>query len=179
MIRSQKPFSLLLSYSLSRLLEAARLLASPVENSALFLHSLYSMVCGSECYRETARVRVAPWMMPCHLETAEKVYVVNYFFSASDNNDKFRNDLRPLVSAAGASLIEYSELDVWMQDYMEFGYANLPKHGFRTVVQAPRNRPSKAYPLSLLDADLGIKKVGTMVPSSTFDSTGNLEVTPP
>jgi hypothetical protein len=130
---------------------------------------------GSECYREKGRVRVAPWIMPNHLETAEKVFVVN----DGAFNDRFRKDLKPLVSAAGATLVEFATNDVWMQDCMEFGYANLPNHGFRTVVRAPRNRPLKVFPRTLLDADLGVAEVGTLSPDTTFDSTGNLEVTPP
>lgn len=129
---------------------------------------------GSECYREKGRVRVAPWLMPNHLDDAEKVFVV-----ADAWNARFRSDLKTLVSAAGVTLVEFPSSDVWMQDCMEFGYANLPKHGFRTVARAPRNRPLKVFPRTLLDADLGVVDVGTLVPDTTFDSTGNLEVTPP
>lgn len=127
-----------------------------------------------EAYRETAKVRVAPWLMPSHKEAAETVYVVNDSYNA-----RFVAELGVLVAAAGASLEIYSEKnDPWMQDCMEFGYANLPKTGFRSVMRAPRDRPLSKFPKTLLKKDLGYYEAGALA-ESTLNSTGNLEVTPP
>jgi protein-arginine deiminase len=94
-------------------------------------------------------------------------------------NERFRDELRPLVTAAGCTLVEGTIADIWMQDCMEFGFANLPGAGVRSVMRAPRNRPLKSFPKTLLDADVGYFEVGTLAPDTTYDSTGNLEATPP
>jgi len=124
-------------------------------------------------------VRVAPWMMPNHLERAEKVFV----HDNGASNSAFRSRLGTLVTAAGASLVELTPSpahdDVWMQDCMEFGYANLPRAGFRTVLRSPRNRELQTFPRTLLDDDLGFVAVGTLSTFSSLDSSGNLEVSPP
>lgn len=130
---------------------------------------------GSELYRERAKVRVAPWMMPTHLDAAEKVFVVD----AGAFNSRFRADLSGMVSAAGATLVSHLERDIWMQDCMEIGYANLPNRGYPAVLRAPRDRPLQTFPRTLLAPDFGYQEIGSMVPDTTFDSTGNLEVTPP
>jgi len=124
---------------------------------------------------QTAVVRVAPWIVTNHVDAAEKVFVVD----AGSFNQRFRDDLKPLVTAAGCTLVEGTVADIWMQDCMEFGFANLPGAGVRSVMRAPRNRPLKVFPRTLLDADLGYFEMGTLSPDATYDSTGNLEATPP
>lgn len=130
---------------------------------------------GTELYRERAKVRVAPWMMPTHLDAAEKVFVVD----DGPSNSRFRADLARMATAAGVTLVSHAGNDVWMQDCMEIGYANLPNRGFPTVVRAPRNRPLRIFPKTLLAADFGYQEIGSLAGDTTFDSTGNLEVTPP
>lgn len=137
---------------------------------------------------EEARFRVAPWIMPNHLSPAEKVFVVQTANVATPggvaDNSRFRSELNTFVSGAGCALQTWPEdNDVWMQDCMEFGYSNLPGRGFRTVMRSPRNRPLVVFPKTLLKADLGYQEQGTLaVPphdNSSFNSTGNLECTPP
>jgi len=127
-------------------------------------------------YEEKGRLRVAPWLMPNHLEAAEKVFVVD---DTSGGNAAFRSRLGLLVAGAGCSLVEHPTNDIWMQDGMEWGYASLPSGvGIRSVLRSPRDRPLKAYPKTLRAADLGYLEQG--VPSGhTVNSSGNLEVTPP
>ena len=125
---------------------------------------------------QTATVRVAPWIMPSHLEPVEKVFVVEDTFAS---NARFRSDLRRMVTAAGARLVEFRSSDVWMQDCMEFGFASIPGIALRSVLRAPRNRPLRSFPRALLGTDLGYTEQGTLTPFTTFDSSGNLEATPP
>lgn len=129
---------------------------------------------GGGSYQEKGKVRVAPWMMPNHLDKAEKVYVVD----AGAFNARFRTDLKGFVAAAGCTIKEHAEGDIWMQDCMEWGYASLPTTGLRSVVRAPRDRPLQTFPKTLRKADLGYEEDGPPG-DSTFSSTGNLEVTPP
>jgi protein-arginine deiminase len=124
---------------------------------------------------QNARVRVAPWMMPNHLDRAETVYVVD----DGRRNQRFRRELGRYVAAAGCDLQEHPNQDIWMQDCMEWGYSSLPTGvGFRTVIQAPRRRPLGAFPSTLLQPDLGYYQRWNPT-LSTLNSFGNLEVSPP
>lgn len=137
---------------------------------------IFTVKMGSGNYSEKCKIRVAPWMMPNHLDKAEKVYVVD----AGDYNRRFREELKKyVVDDAGCSLQEYPSNDIWMQDCMEWGYSSLPNAGFRSVLRAPRNRPLLTFPKTLRKADLGYQEQGTPHPCTTFDCTGNLEVSPP
>lgn len=124
---------------------------------------------------ETGVVRVAPWIMPNHLDKAEKVFVVNL----GAFNSRFITELSGHVSAAGCTLQQHTSNDQWMQDCMEFGLSGHPGTGFRSVMRAPRNRPLRTFPKTLRKADLGYHEHGSLNPDTTFDSTGNLECTPP
>lgn len=129
---------------------------------------------GREWFQK-APVRVAPWIMPNHLDEAERVYVVD----VDTLNENFRTELEKLVKAAKCEYNEDASLDdIWMQDCMEFGYSSLPNHGIRTVVRSPRDGDLQDFPIQLLGKDLGYEEVGTLS-RCTFNSTGNLEVTPP
>lgn len=132
---------------------------------------------GAVIYNQIGLMRVAPWMMPNHLEPAAKVFVVD----AGAFNGGFRANLDPLVSSAGCSLQQHSQpSDIWMQDCMEIGYSFLPKHHTPVVMRAKRNRPLRTFPKTLLKADFGYVEPSPVPPGdSTFDSNGNLEVTPP
>lgn len=137
---------------------------------------------------EQARFRVAPWIMPNHLSPAEKVFVVQTSSvptpAGVTDNSRFRSELNTFASGAGCTLQPRTQDDdVWIQDCMEFGYSNLPGRGFRAVMRSPRNRPLKTFPKTLLKADLGYQEQGTLATppneNSSFNSTGNLECTPP
>ena len=128
-------------------------------------------------YSQVGRLRVAPWIMPNHLDPAVKVFVVN----GGAGNARFRSELGPMVSAAGCSLQEHASNDVWMQDCMELGVCSSATTAAPVVMRAKRPRPLETFPRTLLAPDFGYEEVVALNPaaSSTFDSTGNLEVTPP
>jgi hypothetical protein len=132
---------------------------------------------GDLVHQQTAQLRVAPWMMPSHLEPAEKVFVVD----AGLANRRFRADLHALVSGAGCTLQPHAELDdPWMQDCLEIGYSFMPKHHRPVALRAKRDRPLKTFARTLLEPDFGYEEpTPTVRGDNTFDSNGNLEVTPP
>lgn len=129
-------------------------------------------------YSEKGKVRVAPWIMPNHLDSAEKVYVVD----SESFNLRFRRELEGFVQTAGCAFDEsHRGNDIWMQDCMEWGYSSIPGNiGFRSVMRAPREGGLKTFPITLREVDHGYHKQGLISSSSsTFDSSGNLEVSPP
>ncbi|WP_438027643.1 protein-arginine deiminase family protein [Sorangium sp. So ce233] len=132
---------------------------------------------------EVAKVRVAPWLMPNHLDAATKVFVVEasvvHTPTGPSDNARFRRELGAHVAAAGCTLQAFASNDVWMQDCMEIGFSSLPTKGYTTVMRAPRDRPLRVFPRRLRAADFGYHEQGTMSSFTTFDSTGNLECTPP
>lgn len=69
--------------------------------------------------------------------------------------------------------------DRWMQDCMEIGYSSLPGRKIDAVMRASRNRPLRSIAPSLLGQELGYHAPGKPWRATTFDSNGNLEVTPP
>ncbi len=137
--------------------------------------------CGTDVERGV--VRVAPWMMPNHLDKAEKVFVVEttrvFRPSGTGDNSRYRGELDTHVKAAGCTLQTFASTDVWMQDCMEIGFSNLPGVGYQTVMRNPRNRDLQRFAATLRKADFGYHEKGSLSPDTTFDSTGNLECSPP
>ena len=127
--------------------------------------------------RQTGTMRVAPWMMPSHLEPAEKVFVVD----AGAFNHRFRAELATMVASAGCALQQFPQPDdIWMQDCMEIGFTFAPQHHMPVVMRAKRDRELKTFPRTLLQPNFGYEEPTRVPPGDgTFDSTGNLEVTPP
>jgi protein-arginine deiminase len=134
---------------------------------------------GTEIFQQQVVVRVAPWMMPNHLEAAEKVFVTH----GGPRYNNFRRDLRAAVTAAGCTLQVHNvtgpENDIWMQDCMEIGYSAVPGRGYPVVVRAKRDRPLQTFPPTIREVDFGYHAVVATSGDTTFDGTGNLEVTPP
>ncbi|CAJ0947064.1 unnamed protein product [Ranitomeya imitator] len=80
--------------------------------------------------------------------------------------------------------VTYSENrgDQWIQDEMEFGYTEAPHKRFPVVLDSPRNRGLKNFPVSeVLGPDFGYvtREPGNRNTVNTLDSFGNLEVSPP
>src|SRR4029079_15250566 len=127
--------------------------------------------------RQTGAMRVAPWMMPSHLEPADKVFVVN----AGPFNRRFRAELSKLVASAVCTLQQFpQEDDIWMQDCMEIGYTFVPRRHMPVVMRAKRARKLQTFPKTLLKPHFGYEEPSPLPPDgTTFDSNGNLEVTPP
>jgi len=131
---------------------------------------------GGSKQTEVARFRVAPWMMPNHLDNAKQVFVVD----SGSHNSTFRSRLSTMVSAAGCTLTQHPHSsDIWMQDCMEIGFSNRPKGaGIHAVLRNPRAGGLSTFAETLRKADVGYEEIGVLG-RSTFDSTGNLECTPP
>jgi hypothetical protein len=140
---------------------------------------------------EEAAVRVAPWMMPNHLDQATKVYVVEFTKVAwqmrrppgdpdtSEDNSRFVKELSSLVSSAGCAIKTHPSDDIWMQDCMEIGFSNLPTKGYSAVLRTPRSRDLVTFPETLRQVDFGYLEPGDMGSVNTFNSGGNIECTPP
>ena len=134
---------------------------------------------GTEKARDGVKVRVAPWLMTHHLEPGEQVYVVK-----TQDNEAFRAALGAALSATGLPpphevTVSGPEDDRWMQDCMEFGYTRMPKKTLPVVLNAPRGRPLQGFAEAKLQGpDFGWTFHGQHE-ENTFNSFGNLEVTPP
>lgn len=126
---------------------------------------------GNLSYYTEANLRVAPWIMPNHLDRPERVYVSN----RGNLNQAFRVNLGNEVGNAqdGAgnapNFTEYADIrtlnalrDPWMQDCMEIGYSNFPGNGnggtrINAYMKAQRNQGPfdlKHYPMGQLGVDL-------------------------
>lgn len=132
-------------------------------------------------YFTEAKIRVASWIMPNHLDAANRVYVSDI----GNANLQFRDDLWNIVRPARCNMSEIASNDRWMQDCMEIGYSTWPGaagtlQSMTSVMRALRHRPLQSVPKTLRNADTGYIYPGVgVVNDTTYDSTGNLEVTPP
>jgi protein-arginine deiminase len=126
--------------------------------------------------------RVAPWIMTPNTLPAERVYAVSL---ADGENEEFLAGLRAACDEAGVPLqVVESDLaggDRWIQDEIEFGYAQGPAGTLPVVCDGPRNRQLDYLAEAHLQADgLGVVEVGSHLGDrSSLDSFGNLEVSPP
>jgi hypothetical protein len=134
---------------------------------------------------QKAKVRVAPWMLFNHLDKPEKVYVVDIPGAGRSANSAFVASLTTAASSAGVPVEQVSGAtwlgDRWMQDIMEFGYSELPgQKVLRNVLETPRGRELELMPKTLVTTALGyIKPALVPADSSSLNSGGNLECTPP
>ncbi len=144
-----------------------------------------------EIAKDIAKVMVAPWIMPSHLNPTEEIYIVRL-----NNTDsaKFIDEIKNNLPQAANILLKeadgtkYKE-DIWMQDTMEVGYSQIPKRQMPVILNSLRNGGLHPFPRNeLLGPDYGfISIIGasyTRVGASytrvnDFDSFGNLEVSPP
>lgn len=90
-----------------------------------------------------------------------------------------RSNLERLFRGAATLQVPPNQDDRWMQDCMEIGYSSLPRQAIASVLRAPRNRPLRSIPSLLLSSEVGYHERGAIRYGNTFDSHGNLEVTPP
>lgn len=136
-----------------------------------------------------AVVRVAPWIMPNHLDESEEVYVVD-----TGDNAQFLTDLRAGVSKGGAPAPRtHDKTDRWMQDIMEIGYATMPREEHAgdkpkwhtpSVIRTANYRYNSDYlgkfpKTKLLGKNYGYIELVTPVRGSSLNSYGNLECSPP
>jgi Protein-arginine deiminase (PAD)/Protein-arginine deiminase (PAD) middle domain len=130
---------------------------------------------GQVTYTEQAAFRVAPWMMPSHLDAVQRAYVADL----GPDNLALRQELALRVANVVAVPAATHNGDRWLQDCMEIGYNNLPSYGINAVLQSPRGNDLRAFVPTLLGEDLGYWNPSAQTNGTTYDSFGNLEVTPP
>lgn len=156
--------------------------------NGLIRMALVLKVGSTEISRDEVRVRVAPWVMPSHLDVTEEIYVVNIpgsnTVSQTPGQPSFIAAIQAVADAAGISLIRADGdrylSDRWIQDTMEIGFSRIPNKEIAVTLDAVRTRGLDPYPINeLLGTDYGLTQVLTADPENTFDSHGNLEVTPP
>ncbi|XP_028941781.1 protein-arginine deiminase type-1, partial [Antrostomus carolinensis] len=123
--------------------------------------------------------RVAPWIMTPNTATPLEVFVC----STTDNKD-FVAAVSAVAEKAKCllticPLVENRE-DRWIQDEIEFGYVQAPHKTFPVVFDSPRDRELKDFPIKrILGPDFGYVARQAPEGTSSLDSFGNLEVSPP
>jgi protein-arginine deiminase len=139
----------------------------------------------SEIARDVVAVRVAPWIMPSHLERTQELYVVEILgLPGFPANAGFIGNVQGAATAAGVPLRQirgapFNE-DPWAQDCMEIGYTLVPGRQMPAVLNAPNPRELDSFaPGELLGPDFGLRRTNRNPVFNTLDSHGNLEVSPP
>ncbi|XP_056397928.1 protein-arginine deiminase type-1-like isoform X1 [Hyla sarda] len=136
---------------------------------------------GSKILTEQVVFRVAPWIMTPNTQKPLEVYVCNVKTNSefvkllSDFVDKTRCPLNKVTQSENRG-------DQWIQDEMEFGYTEAPHKRFPVVLDSPRNRGLRNFPVSeVLGPDFGhvTREPDDSSTVTTLDSFGNLEVSPP
>ncbi|XP_032158743.1 protein-arginine deiminase type-4 isoform X1 [Mustela erminea] len=131
-------------------------------------------------FQDSVVFRVAPWIMTPNTQPPEEVYVCRVL-----ENENFLKSVIALAKEAKCKVTvpseEQSNDDRWMQDEIEIGYIQAPHKTLPVVFDSPRNRGLKEFPIKcLLGPDFGYVTRETKTgEASTFDSFGNLEVSPP
>lgn len=132
--------------------------------------------------QDSVLFRVSPWIMTPNTLEPERVYAVSL---AQGENKEFLEGLGAACKEAGVALnvIEgrLAGEDRWIQDEIEFGYAQSPGRHLSVVCDGPRNRELDYLAEANLREDgVGVIEVGSHLgDSSSLDSFGNLEVSPP
>lgn len=146
---------------------------------------------GNVSYTTGAKVRVAPWMMPSHLDEVRTAYVSDLGDDGVDDNgvqnqgnSAFRNAFGTEVGNANAALTEVDAQHRWIQDVMEIGWSTMPAdprpHRMDVVMQAKADNGLQDFIRGLRGRDFGHIKVDSgQGQDRAFDGLGNLEVTPP
>nr|WP_317036367.1 protein-arginine deiminase family protein [Nodosilinea sp. E11] len=136
---------------------------------------------GEILYSDRVVFRVAPWMMTPNTLSPTMVFVSR--LSKGDNED-FIEDLRKVVSQAGAQLdpvpFEFHDDDPWMRDEIEIGYTQAPGQSVHVIFDSPRDRGLD----HLAKRQVISSRFGYVIRKSRHEATklgsfGNLEVSPP
>ncbi len=151
----------------------------------------------TEVVRDEVLVRVAPWMMPSHMDETTELYVIR----TTDNTVAhppgttiFLDEITSIAASLGVPLVigdgstygpdpcvpSNSYEDRWVQDTMEVGYSQMPGKSNNVVLRAHRCRPLQPLALNeLLGPDYGYVEISSPTGDNTFDAHGNIEVSPP
>ncbi|EFB22316.1 hypothetical protein PANDA_013304, partial [Ailuropoda melanoleuca] len=136
-------------------------------------------------FQDSVVFRVAPWIMTPNTQPPEEVYVCRVL-----ENADFLKSVIALAKEAKCKLTipsqKQSKDDRWMQacgpvGRGEIGYIQAPHKTLPVVFDSPRNRGLKEFPIKcMLGPDFGYVTRGPETGEvTTFDSFGNLEVSPP
>ncbi|KAI5946934.1 Protein-arginine deiminase type-1 [Manis javanica] len=135
-------------------------------------------------FTDTVAFRMAPWIMTPNTQHPLELYVCSVMDS-QDSNEKFLYVMNELAWKANCKLIicpwTENRNDRWIQDEIEFGYIEAPHKSFPVVLDSPRNRGLKDFPYDkILGPDFGyVTREIPFAGASSFDSFGNLDVSPP
>ncbi len=141
---------------------------------------------GTAVSQDTVALRGSPILFSHHLQTAERVFVVETGSVGTTSNGKLVNALNArLPASVDLYRIDYGQYDQdrWIQDSMQTGYAQRPSaRGPKdTAVHAQLHRGRGLEPFlpdGYLDSDTGYATRGGRHRSS-FNYGGNVEVIPP
>ncbi|XP_068270712.1 protein-arginine deiminase type-3-like [Nyctibius grandis] len=130
-------------------------------------------------FTDTVVFRVAPWIM-----TPSTAAPLEVFICSVDGNEDFVAAVGALAEKAKCSLtvcpLLENRQDRWIQDEVEFGYVQAPHKTFPVVFDSPRDGGLKDFPFkSILGPDFGYVARQAPHGTSSLDSFGNLEVSPP
>ncbi|OXB59660.1 hypothetical protein ASZ78_004988 [Callipepla squamata] len=130
-------------------------------------------------FTDTVVFRVAPWIM-----TPNTLAPLEVFVCSVEDNEDFVAAISALAEEAKCPVtvcpLPENRNDRWIQDEVEFGYVQAPHKTFPVVFDSPRDRGLKDFPVrSILGPDFGYVAQETPENTSSLDSFGNLEVSPP
>ncbi|NWY71910.1 PADI3 deiminase, partial [Erithacus rubecula] len=130
-------------------------------------------------FTDSVVFRVAPWIMTPNTAAPLEVFVCSV-----DGNEEFVAAVGALAERVSCPLTvcpaPQNRQDRWIQDEIEFGYIQAPYKTFPVVFDSPRDLGLKDFPIrSILGPDFGYVARQAPEGSSSLDSFGNLEVSPP
>ncbi|MEM6787242.1 MAG: protein-arginine deiminase family protein [Myxococcota bacterium] len=123
-----------------------------------------------------ARVMAAPLILNHHVQPLERAWVL-----ATSGNADMRNDFQTvLADRFEASPGQPYGFDVWLQDEPQFA-TQTGNHGERqdVIIDSIRDRGLDPWPEDRPNGEFGVSTWGNPNFANTFDSFGNLEVSPP
>ncbi|KAL7946931.1 hypothetical protein V8C42DRAFT_298211 [Trichoderma barbatum] len=139
---------------------------------------------GSETGSDSVAMRVAPVLTHHHLQHAQQVFTANSA-SMSREQQTFAKSLRGPVAQAGIEkpVFEFSDFDIWVQDFFEPGYSSIPGPDGPLVLRinirsGQTFRSSGRQIFTNLRSDT-VGAIQYMWQGGSTDSMGNLETIPP
>ncbi|NXJ85934.1 PADI3 deiminase, partial [Trogon melanurus] len=130
-------------------------------------------------FTDTVVFRVAPWIM-----TPNTLAPLEVFVCSVDENEDFVAAVGAMAEKAKCPLtvcpLPENRQDRWIQDEVEFGYVQAPHKTFPVVFDSPRDGELRDFPVKrILGPDFGYVARQAPEGTSSLDSFGNLEVSPP
>ncbi len=135
-----------------------------------------------EVVREISlRVSSAPLVLAHHLRPAEHVWVMDVEDGVSAYNNQHMVSVYAEVLGDDVTFVDQfqHQFDVWVQDELQIGSVVSEQGRIDYVLDSIRDGGLDPLPKSLLGPDVAVETWGTQGEQSTYDSFGNLEVSPP